>query len=341
MSIAPAIELSRLTKTFRVRRQHAAGMAARIAGFFAPQTDSVLAVDSISFRIEPGERVAFIGPNGAGKSTTLKMLAGIMRPDSGEARVLGLSPWHERRRLSFSVGTVFGQRSQLWYNLPARDTFDLFASVYDLPRAEHRRRLDALISAFSLEQLLDKPVRHLSLGERMRCEVAASLLHRPRILFLDEPTIGLDVSAKATMRELLQRVAEEDGATLLLTSHDTGDIERVCDRVIVIHHGRVLLDGPIDILRQNHLRTRRVTMVTAAERVEIALPGVRVLADAPHRCTLEVDTERTSLGALVDAALRQTSLRDLSIEEPPLDEMIRDLYATAEGSRRHEEQITS
>jgi ABC-2 type transport system ATP-binding protein len=331
MSTAPAIELSRLTKTFRVRRPRGAGLAARVVGWFAPETDAVLAVDSISFRIEPGERVAFIGPNGAGKSTTLKMLAGILRPDSGEARVLGLSPWHERRRLSFSVGTVFGQRSQLWYHLPARDTFDLFASVYELPRAEHRRRLDALISAFSLGHLLDKPVRHLSLGERMRCEVAASLLHRPRILFLDEPTIGLDVSAKATMRELLHRIAEEDGATLLLTSHDTGDIEEVCDRVIVIHHGRVLLDGPISILRRHYGRMRRVTMVTAAESVEVLLPGVRVLDAAPYQCTMEVDTDRVSLGAVVDAALRQTSLRDLSIEEPPLDAMIRELYASAEG----------
>jgi ABC-2 type transport system ATP-binding protein len=331
MSTAPAIELSRLTKTFRVRRARGTSLGARVSGFFAPGTESVLAVDAVSFRIDPGERVAFIGPNGAGKSTTLKMLAGILRPDAGEARVLGLSPWHERRRLSFSVGTVFGQRSQLWYHLPARDTFDLFASVYELSPAEHRRRVDALVTAFSLGDLLDKPVRQLSLGERMRCEVAASLIHRPRILFLDEPTIGLDVTAKAVIRELLQHIAEKDGATLLLTSHDTGDIERVCDRVIVIHRGRVLLDGPIDALRLRYGKTRRITLVTTAESVTLALPGIRVLATAPHRLTLEVDTGRLSVGALVDAALKQTALRDLSVEDPPLDEVIRALYAGAES----------
>jgi ABC-2 type transport system ATP-binding protein len=329
MSTAPAIELSQLTKTFRVRRARGEGFTARFADYMSPRTEPVTAVDSISFRIEHGERVAFIGPNGAGKSTTLKLLAGILRPDSGEARVLGLSPWLERRRLSFSVGTVFGQRSQLWYHLPPRDTFNLFASVYDVPRAEHKIRLDALTHAFSLGDLLDRPVRQLSLGERMRCEVAASLLHRPRILFLDEPTIGLDVSAKATMRELLQRIALQDGATLLLTSHDAGDIEHVCDRVIVINHGRVLLDGPISVLRQHCSRTRRMTLVTAEEDIALALPGVRVLLASPHRFTLEVDTDRISMGAVIDAVLGQTALRDLTIEDPPLEEVIRGLYASA------------
>jgi ABC-2 type transport system ATP-binding protein len=329
MSKAPAIELVGLTKAFRVRRAPGIGMAAHLVGLLVPPTESVLAVDHISFRIEPGERVAFIGPNGAGKSTTLKMLAGILHPDSGYAEVLGLVPWRERRKLSFSVGAVFGQRSQLWYHLPARDTFALFASVYELSPAEHRRRLDALITAFDLGDLIDRPVRQLSLGERMRCEVAASLLHRPQILFLDEPTIGLDASAKATIRELLQQRAAEDGATLLLTSHDTGDIERVCDRVIVIQRGRVLLDGPIHVLRRGHLRTRRVTLLMAAEKVDLTLPGVRVLFSAPHRATVEVDVHRLSIGALVDAVQKQTTLRDLAIEDPPLDEVIRALYASA------------
>jgi ABC-2 type transport system ATP-binding protein len=258
------------------------------------------------------------------------MLAGILRPDAGRAQVLGLSPWHERKRLSFRIGTVFGQRSQLWYHLPARDTFRLLASVYELPIAEHKRRLDTLVAAFDLGGLLDKPVRQLSLGERMRCEIAASFLHQPEILFLDEPTIGLDVCAKAAIRELLQERAKRDGATLLFTSHDTGDIERVCDRAIVVHRGRVLLDGPIEILRRRYLRTRRVTLVTAAERVELPLDGVRWLLRSPHRVTLELEAERVHWGALVDAVLRQTSLQDLVVEDPPLDEVIRAVYAAAE-----------
>ena len=272
-----AVEIQDLRKSFRTRRARGAGARARFADLVAPRTERVMAVDGVSLRIEPGERVAFIGPNGAGKSTTLKILAGILYPDSGRVTVDGLVPWRDRRKLGFRVGTVFGQRSQLWYQLPARATFELLAHVYELPQAVRRARLDALVHAFALEPLLDRPVRQLSLGERMRCEVAASLLHAPRVLFLDEPTIGLDVTAKATIRELLQHRADVEGTTLLLTSHDTGDIEEVCDRVIIINHGRILLDTSIDELKRRYLRTRQVTIV----------------------------------------------------DEPPLDDVIRDLYRTA------------
>ena len=256
-----AVEIHDLRKSFRARRSRGAGARARLADLVAPRTERVMAVDGVSLRIEPGERVAFIGPNGAGKSTTLKILAGILYPDSGRVTVDGLVPWRDRRTLGFRVGTVFGQRSQLWYQLPARATFELLAHVYELPHAVRRARLDALVHAFALEPLLDRPVRQLSLGERMRCEVAASLLHAPRVLFLDEPTIGLDVTAKATIRELLQHRADVEGTTLLLTSHDTGDIEEVCDRVIIINHGRILLDTSIDELKRRYLRTRQVTIV--------------------------------------------------------------------------------
>jgi ABC-2 type transport system ATP-binding protein len=258
----PAVEIHELRKHFRARVRRGAGARARLADLVSPRNQWVTAVDGISLRIEPGERVAFIGPNGAGKSTTLKMLAGIVHPDSGTATVDGLVPWRDRYSLGFRVGTVFGQRSQLWYQLPARATFALLASVYEQPVATRRRRLDALIAAFRLEALLDRPVRQLSLGERMRCEVAASLLHSPRVLFLDEPTIGLDVTAKAIIRDLLFEQSEVEGTTLLLTSHDTGDIEEVCDRVVIIHRGRILLDTTIGEMRRRYLRTRQVTIET-------------------------------------------------------------------------------
>jgi ABC-2 type transport system ATP-binding protein len=244
-----AIQLNQVSKSFRVRRPRGRGMSARARDLFRPLTDTVQAIDGLSFSIAPGERVAFIGPNGAGKSTTLKVLAGILRPDAGEVRVLGFVPSDDRRRLAFQVGTVFGQRSQLWYQLPPRDTFELLGRVYEIDRRQHRRRVETLTKLFELDALLDTPVRHLSLGERMRCEIAASLLHSPRLLFLDEPTIGLDVSAKAAIRELLKTESERERVTLLLTSHDTGDIERVCTRVIVINHGRLLWDGPVAALR--------------------------------------------------------------------------------------------
>src|SRR5689334_1238571 len=244
MRASPAVDITNLRKAFHVRRPRTGGFVARVQDFVRPHTETVTAVDRLSFSIAAGERVAFVGPNGAGKSTTLKVLAGILQPDGGDVRVLGLEPARQRRDLAFRVGTVFGQRSQLWYQLPPRDTFALLGRVYEIAAPEHRRRLGALTAAFGLGAILDTPVRQLSLGERMRCEIAASLLHAPRMLFLDEPTIGLDVSAKAVIRELLHAESAQNGVTLLLTSHDTADIERVCERVIVIHRGRLLWDGP-------------------------------------------------------------------------------------------------
>ena len=285
----PAIDIQDLRKSFRTRRARGAGARARLADLFHPRTERVMAVDGVSLRVEPGERVAFIGPNGAGKSTTLKILAGILYPDSGSVTVDGLVPWRDRHQLGFRVGTVFGQRSQLWYQLPARATLELLGHVYELPRAVLRARLDALIDAFALEPLLDRPVRQLSLGQRMRCEVAASLLHAPRVLFLDEPTIGLDVTAKATIRELLQRRANEDGTTLVLTSHDTGDIEEVCDRVVIIHRGRILLDTSIDELKRRYIRTRQVT-VTDQAPLDAVIRDLYHAADRDHHDIIEALT---------------------------------------------------
>ena len=333
MRPAPAVELDRLSKSFRVRRPRGPGVSSRLHDYFRPQMLDVLAVDRLSFSIAPGERVAFIGPNGAGKSTTLKMLAGILRPDAGEARVLGLVPSRQRRQLAFQLGTVFGQRSQLWYQLPPRDTFELLGRVYEIDRGVHRRRLEALTSVFALGAFFDTPVRQLSLGERMRCEIAASLLHAPRLLFLDEPTIGLDVSAKATIQTLLRAESDRDGVTLLLTSHDTGDMEKICDRVIVIHGGRLLWDGSIADLRRQYLTSKRITLWSESECLALALPGVRVISSGAYRTEVEVALDVTSVGHVVDAALKQGAVRDLAIEDAPLDVVIRALYASAETGR--------
>ena len=285
MSSTPAVRLERLSKSFRVCCPRGEGAAARLHDYVRPLTRDVVAVDDLSFSIQPGERVAFIGPNGAGKSTTLKMLAGILQPDTGAARVLGLVPFRQRRQLAFRVGTVFGQRSQLWYQLPPRDTFQLLARVYEIDGAVYRRRLEALISIFGIAPFFDTPVRQLSLGDRMRCEIAASLLHAPAVLFLDEPTIGLDVAAKALIQNLLRDESARDGVTLLLTSHDTGDIEKICDRAIVIQGGRLLWDGPIAELRRRYLTTRRVTVWSEAEttRPVAARRSRDRLGRLPHR----------------------------------------------------------
>ena len=219
-------------------------------GLFERRT--AVAVDNISLTVKEGQAVAFIGPNGAGKSTTIKMLTGILKPSSGKAQVLGLDPWRQRSRLVRQIGAVFGQRSQLWLHLPPKDSFELLAEIYSLDKKskQYKSRLEMLIERFELAAFLNTPVRKLSLGERMRAEIAASLLHRPRLLLLDEHTIGIDVVARQRLRELLAQWNREEGLTVFLTSHDTGDIEAVADRVILINHGRVIIDDTIDGVRQ-------------------------------------------------------------------------------------------
>jgi ABC-2 type transport system ATP-binding protein len=334
-TIQAAIRVDDLCKSFRIR-ERAPGFGSAVRGLFAPASRMVMAVEGLCFTVEPGERVAFVGPNGAGTSTTIKILSGILYPDRGIVRVLGLEPWRERRRLGFKIGTVFGQRSQLWYHLPADDTFDLLARIYEQDAAVHTRRKRELVELFAIGDLLRKPVRQMSLGERMRCEVVASLLHGPEILFLDEPTIGLDVTAKAMLRDLLRAQSVEDGRTLLLTSHDTGDMEQVCDRVIVIHHGRLLLDQPTAKLRSSFIGRKRITVHSAAERLDLDLPGVVVLERAPHRTLLDVDLARTGVERVVQTLLAITTLQDLSIEDPPMDEIVREIYARAKPSWEEE-----
>ena len=329
ITIQSAIRVDALHKAFRVRERKA-GFGAAVRGLVVPASRMVMAVEGLSFTVAPGERVAFVGPNGAGKSTTIKILSGILHPDRGGVRVLGLEPWRERRRLGFRIGTVFGQRSQLWYHLPADDTFELLARIYEQDAVTHARRKRVLVDLFAIGDLLRKPVRQMSLGERMRCEVVASLLHAPEILFLDEPTIGLDVTAKAMLRDVLRAQSEEDGRTLLLTSHDTGDMESVCDRVIVIHHGRLLLDQPTAKLRGSFIGIKRITAHSAAERLDLDLPGVTVLERAPHRTLLDVDLSRARVEHVVQALLAKGTLQDLSIEDPPMDEIVRAIYARAE-----------
>jgi len=328
-----SIEVEGLRKVFEVR-EGGRGLGGVLRTLVRPRRRAVVAVKDLSFSIQPGERVAFAGPNGAGKSTTIKMLTGILRPTAGRIRVLGLDPTADRRALSYRIGCVFGQRTQLWYHLPASDTFDLLRHVYDLDAAEFARRKRALVEIFGIGDLVRKPVRQLSLGERMRCEIVASLLHQPEVLFLDEPTIGLDVTAKATLRDLIRETSERDGATVLLTSHDTGDMERVCDRVIVIHRGGLLLDEPVAALRKRYIRRKVVTLLTAEVSIEISLPGVKVVERAPHRTVLEVAVSQTPVERVVSAAMQASRLRDLTVEDPPMEEIVQAIYARAERGDR-------
>jgi ABC-2 type transport system ATP-binding protein len=321
-----AIVVDKLTKSFPRRAVRPSGWR-RLGALLRPAPAvAVPVVRGLSFGVAPGERVAFIGPNGAGKSTTLKMLTGILTPSSGHAEVAGLVPWRERRRLALRIGIVFGQRSQLWYQLPVRQSFDLLAKVFDIAPARYREQRARLAERFAIGDLLDRPVAQLSLGQRLRCEIAAALLHQPAILLLDEPTIGLDVTAKAALRDHLNALSREDGTTILLTSHDTGDIERICERVIIIDKGAILLDQPLARLRHSLHRRRAIVLATDEERPQLALPGVSVIAAEPYRLTLAVDTAAAPIERVVAAALERLAVRDLLIEATPLEEVVKAIY---------------
>ena len=319
-----AILVEGLSKSFRVRRPSGRGAIPTLLRL--PPAIDIPAVCDLSFAIGEGERVAFIGPNGAGKSTTLKILTGILRPTSGHAEVAGLVPWHQRRRLAHHIGIVFGQRSQLWHHLPVRSSLDLLRRIYGVDAATHAARLADLSAIFDIADFVDRPVSELSLGQRIRCEITAVLLHAPRVLLLDEPSIGLDVTAKAALRDHLNTLSRQASTTVLLTSHDTGDVEKICDRVIVIDEGRLLLDQPLDRLRQSFLQRRSVVLMTAEEWPSLELPGVVVTSAEPYRLALSVDTGVTAVEHVVGTALRLLSVRDLIIENPPLEEIVKAIY---------------
>ena len=324
------VQVQGLCKEFS-RRTRESGVLGLLRSYVSPRNETVVALDGIDFEIAEGESLALIGPNGAGKSTTIKTLTGILHPTSGTATVLGLVPWKDRTQLALNVATVFGQRSQLWFHLPAGETFDLLAHIYELPRAEYRARRDLLIERFELGPLLGTAVRKLSLGQRMRCEIAASLLHRPRVLFLDEPTIGLDVIAKQKIRELVREMNRNEGVSVLLTSHDAGDIEHLCKRVIVINHGSVVLNDRVSTLRRHYLR-RKVIGIRLNEPITSlpALDHVTVLSRSEYGAKLEVDTEKRPV-AEVMAVLGTLPLADITIEDPPMEEIIAEIYATRSG----------
>ncbi len=302
------IETVNLTKRFKAGRQN------------------TLAINAISLAINKGERVAFIGPNGAGKSTTIKMLTGILHPTSGEIQVLGKIPWKQRRALGFEIGTVFGQRSQLWYHLPPKDALDLLSKVYEINQETYRRQLKHLVGVFGIQDILNCPVRKLSLGQRMRCELVASLLHNPKILFLDEPTVGLDVVAKLKIRNLLNQISKEQGTTLFLTSHDTVDIEQVCERVIILDKGSILRDCSLQQLRSEYVKQKVVTLTSDQKEIALHLEGINILENQNHIFKCEVDLKTVSIEQVIHAALKKCSLKDITIEDPTMEEIIRNIY---------------
>ncbi len=317
----PLITLEHLSKTYLVHT--------RAAGRRLPlrrDKREVAAVSDVSFTISRGEMVGYIGPNGAGKSTTIKMITGILTPTSGSVNVLGLTPTRQRRQLAGRIGVVFGHRSQLWYDLPLIDSFDLLHHLYRTDKALHHRNLDEFVDRLELGPFLDVPVRQLSLGQRMRGEVTAALLHDPALVVLDEPTIGLDVVSKYAVREFLGQVNGERGTTVLLTTHDLDDIEQLCPRMMVIDNGQVLLDGPVADFKATHGtdRTVVVDLTTAGQPLEVA-NAIVTRVDGPRQW-LRFDRRETTAADVIAQISAVAPIRDLAIEEPEIEDLIRRLY---------------
>jgi ABC-2 type transport system ATP-binding protein len=320
---APLIEADRLEKTFRVPVRKGGALRTLVSR----ETRDVRAVDTISFTIAPGEMVGYVGPNGAGKSTTIKMLTGILVPSGGTVRVAGLDPTRQRRQLAARIGVVFGQRTQLWWDLPLIDSLELLRHVYRIPAARFTTNLDAFRDILGLDEFLQTPVRQLSLGQRMRGDLAAALLHDPEILYLDEPTIGLDVVAKGRIREFLQEINRTRAVTVLLTTHDMADIAYLCDRMMIIDHGHLLYDGSVAAIRDRFgtERTLVVDLETDVAGPLVDLPAAEVRADGLRRWLRfrRVEVTAADLIAAVSARYR---IRDLTIEEPEIEDIVRRIY---------------
>ena len=323
------IETADLRKVFRriVRRP---GIGGAVRALFSREYEEKAAVESVSFALEPGEIVGYIGPNGAGKSTTIKMLTGILVPTSGAIRVAGLVPHEQRRANAENIGVVFGQRSQLYWDLPLRESFELLRSIYDIPRDRYAQNLRAFSDLLELERFMDTPVRQLSLGERMRGDFAAAMLHDPKIVFLDEPTIGLDILAKEAIRRFVCQVNEQRGTTVILTTHDLADVERLSSRIILIDDGRVIYDGPLERLREQY-GTHRTLVVTLAESYpDVVIDGATVESRDGLVVRLRFD-RRISAESLVRQVIDRYRISDMAIVEPDIDSIVRRLYV--EGYR--------
>ena len=324
------IQVDHLSKTF-ITKEKQPGLRGSVRALFRPIRRETQAVKDITFSVEGGERVAFIGPNGAGKSTTIKMLVGILYPTSGQAQVLGKTPWRKRQRLAYEIGAVFGQKSQLWYHLPPQDSFDLLARIYELDRSAYRQRLDYLVELFEIGDHLPVPVRKLSLGERMRCEIAASLLHRPRILLLDEPTIGLDVVVKQRIRDLILDLNEQEEVTVFLTSHDAGDVEVLCKRAMVINHGEIIYDGRVSTLKRDYMHTKTISLKLGEPWQGFDGPGVHVLKHKGYGIKLQVDTAATAIEEVVGRLLARYAIVDINVDSQPMEEIIARIYTQREA----------
>ena len=328
------IKVNNLSKTFKIKTKEE-GLQGSFKSIFAPNFREIKAVNNISFEVEKGEILAFIGPNGAGKSTTIKMMTGILYPSSGNIEVLGLNPSIKRKELSYKIGTVFGQKSQLWFHLPPLDTFYLLGNIYEMDKVKLQKRIAFLKEVFEIGDLMDVPVRKLSLGQRIRCEIAASILHEPEIIFLDEPTIGLDVVVKQKIRELILQLNKEEKTTIFLTSHDSGDIEQLCKRAIIINHGEVVLNETIKSLKHDYLN-KKIIQIKYNEIVNLDNCNVDIIKNKGNAIKVQVDTSKQDIELVLTNLINCGKVNDITISEPPLEEIISHIYKLNKEGDKHE-----
>lgn len=314
------IEVKNLKKNFTKVKKRSG-----LKGFFFPDKENFEAVKDISFNVKKGELVAFVGPNGAGKSTTIKMLTGIIHPSGGEITVAGLNPVKDRKKLAYKIGCMFGQKSSLWMHLPALDTYKLFGAMYDIEEKELEKRINEIIEMFDLQEIVNIPVRKLSLGQRMICEIGAIMLHKPEILFLDEPTIGLDIVVKEKVRNAILKVNKTQNTTIFLTSHDLGDIEKICERIIIIDHGKIIKDESIENLKNEYLQERYVTLIYD-ENMENVEFDYRINGRDGNKVMIKVDTSKVAMSDVIAKFMKYGNVVDMEAIPVPLEEVIYDIY---------------
>jgi ABC-2 type transport system ATP-binding protein len=321
----PIITVEHLSKNFKVYKRRT-GFWGSLSSTVSRKHDIIKAVDNVNFTLERGELVGYIGANGAGKSTTIKMLTGILVPTSGHIDVMGLTPYHRRKENARRIGVVFGQRTQLWWDLPVIDSFELLKHIYEIPQNLYKQNLEFFSELLQLEPVLSTPVRKLSLGQRMRCDLTAALLHNPEILYLDEPTIGLDVVAKAQVRQFLRQVNAERQVTVILTTHDLNDVEKVCQRLIIIDSGKIIYDGGIDALKKDYGKTRMLIVDLAQTYPDIQLEGVNLTRRDGNRIWLAFDRDTVSASEVITQLTERYEIQDLTISEPEIEEIVRRIY---------------
>jgi ABC-2 type transport system ATP-binding protein len=319
------IKVEGITKSFKVAKRSTGLLQATKALFYREHT-IVEALKDITFTIEPGEIVGYIGPNGAGKSTTIKIMSGILVPDGGKCSIMGFTPWKNRVEYVKNIGVVFGQRSQLWWDVPVIDSFELLKDIYYVPQQEYKSTLDLLIETLELQDIINSPVRQLSLGQRMRCEIAASLIHNPQILFLDEPTIGLDAVSKIAVRQFIKTINQEKGVTVVLTTHDMNDIEALANRVILIGKGSLLYDGKLEELRKRFGTHKTITADYRKNSNSIDIPGTSIIHWSPEHAVLSIDTEQILTSDVITQLSKKVDLLDVTIESQPIEDIIVQLY---------------